>query len=78
MNLHKLSEQTSVELDGGNVVIYDTRAYSPKRETTLTVDEMSELILLWTEGLCPCCLREIPMNDVICDECFECAKRART
>jgi hypothetical protein len=65
------------EFDGGFVTLYDTRAYSPRRITVLTEEEMESVIKIYTDGLCPVCLEEIALNDVICDGCFEQVKQAR-
>lgn len=34
-------------------------------------------VWLITEGCCPSCGVEIPLNDIVCNECFEMAKRQR-
>jgi len=43
----------------------------------LTSDQMNELGAYWHDGCCPVCLTEIPLYDVICDECLDRAKDAR-
>lgn len=75
--IQKLSNETGVEFDGGDVILYDTRAYSPKRVLTLTYDEMCKLVTLHTDGCCPVCFEEIPMGSIICDECLSDARTYR-
>ena len=75
--IHRLDDETGVELDGGNVTIYDTRAYSPRRLTVLTSEEMQTLIALYTGGCCPVCFEEISQGDVVCNEHLEEARNNR-
>lgn len=76
-HLHKLSSNMSVEFDGGNVVLYDTCAYNPRRLTMITAEEMAALLPLYTDGCCPICLEEIALHDIICDDCLERARNMR-
>ena len=76
-NLYKLSNSMGAEFDGGNIVLYDTRAYSAKRITVLTSEEMRALLTLYTDGCCPVCLKEIPEGDIVCDDCLEDARNMR-
>lgn len=76
--LNKLSDRMSVEFDGGNVILYDIRACSTKRIVAITTAaEMEALWALYTDGCCPVCLKEIPLYDIVCDECLENARNMR-
>lgn len=75
--LYKLSSDMGAKFDGGNVILYDTRAYSPRRLTVITAEEMAVLLLLYTDGCCPVCLKEIALYDIICDDCLENTRRMR-
>lgn len=73
--LHRLSRTQGVENDGGNVTIYDIRAYTAERETTLDQDEIWNLMNWYLDGCCPVCGDEINVGEVICDACYENASR---
>lgn len=76
-NMHDLSDDMGAEFHGDNIVLYDTRAYSPRRLVVITSEEMAVLLPLYTDGCCPVCLEEIPEDDIICDECLENARNMR-
>jgi hypothetical protein len=57
--------------------ICDTSAETPKSMVILSSDQMNELTSYWLDGLCPICLVEIPLNDVVCDDCLDKAARRR-
>jgi len=57
--------------------IYDIGADPPKMMVSLTSDQMHTLVQYWRDGYCPICFAEIPLNDVICDDCLERANSAR-
>jgi predicted amidophosphoribosyltransferase len=59
------------------MVLYDTRAYSPRRLAVLSSAQMYELVAYWLNGLCPVCFTEIPKGDTICDDCLKKAVSAR-
>jgi hypothetical protein len=68
----KLSDELGAAFDADYcaVTLYDTRGESPIRREHLDRDEMLALFNLYSDGRCPVCLKEIPLNDVICDDCF--------
>lgn len=77
-HLHKLSDSLSIEQDDlGGIVLYDTRGHSPQHIATITAGEMSDLRAFYDDGLCPICLKEIALYDIICDECLEDARNTR-
>ena len=75
--LHHLSDDMGVEFHGDNVVLYDIRAYSPRRLVVITPEEIAALLSLCADGCCPVCLEEIAQGDIICNDCLEDARTAR-
>jgi hypothetical protein len=69
--IHRLSDELGAKYDDSEVaiILYDIRSYSPIRKMTLITDEMQELYNMWRDGRCPVCLTEIPLHDVVCDNC---------
>lgn len=64
------------EASEDTLTIYDTKTYPPKSMITLSSDQMHELAMYWHDGHYPVCFAEIPMNDVICNDCLEQAATA--
>jgi len=77
--IHRLSDELGAKYDdsGVAIILYDIRNYSPIRKMTLTTDEMQELYSMWCDGCCPVCLTEIPLHDVVCDNCHRDAAMVR-
>ena len=75
--IQQLSNDTGVELDGGEIVLHDTRAYSTRRILVLTDEEVRRLVIFYTDGCCPVCFEEIADGDVVCDECLHEARNNR-
>ena len=63
--------------DDDSVELYDISNLLAKHITQLTAEELQELTRLCCDGCCPVCFEEIPLNDVICDDCLQHAKVAR-
>ena len=75
----KLSADLGVDANEKNstVTLYDTRAYSAKKTTVLTYDEMHSLQEWYNADLCPVCHCSINHSQVVCDTCFNEAKQYR-
>lgn len=79
--IHRLSDElgTTYNSDNDSVRLYDNiEAYSPRRITMLTSEEMGELITFYLDGCCPVCFSEMPDGDIICDSCFSDAATKRS
>ncbi len=77
--MQQLSSTLSIEYSEDRAVLYYTRTGSPRCVTalTLTASEIVSLFDVLKEGRCPVCMTEIPLNDVVCNECFEKAQSIR-
>lgn len=70
--IHDLGFDTGVTYKASEdaLVLYDMRAYTPRRLVVLSSDQMLELVAYWLDGLCPICFTEIRSRDTICDDCL--------
>ena len=75
--MQQLSSTLSVEYTEDEAVLYNTSWSNPRRIIVLTASEVTSLFDALHDGRCPVCLVEIPLNDVVCDECFDKARFAR-
>ena len=75
--IQQLSKDTGIELDGGEIILHDTQAYSTRRILVLTDEEARGLVTFYTGGCCPVCFKEIPEGDIVCDECLEAGRNNR-
>jgi predicted amidophosphoribosyltransferase len=71
----RLSDDVGADNDGGDVTLYDIRAYTAALITTLDWTEMRKLIEWYTDGTCPVCGEDINAGEVICDSCYDRASR---
>jgi len=72
MRLHRIDDDLSVDFndDQGTIGLYDTRAYTPKLQMTLTGLQIWDMVQAWLDGCCPVCGTQIPANDLLCGDCL--------
>ena len=72
---YRLSDDLGVVGDGGDVTLFDIRAYTADFITALGWEEMRKLIEWYTDGICPVCGEDINFGEVVCDDCYDQASR---
>ena len=72
LGINKLSDDLGASVDehtDGAVLHDNLQAYSPRKITVLTDDEMWALVDWWIDGYCPCG-NEIPLGHYLCRDCM--------
>jgi len=68
----RINDALSVDYQAGIVTLFQESS-----SFALSDEDTQQLILWYVQGMCPICFDEIPLNDEICDKCFDKAKAAR-